>query len=77
MAGVIFYARAKSGFSEHIQILLGAHTYALRLYKLVLGFEFGNAVFKLLADIGDRALYAFPGRYEPAGWIQVEPIKAA
>ena len=50
MPGIIFNAIAKPDFTQHFQIVFGAHTNALGFKQQVFLFKCGNSFLKLMFD---------------------------
>ena len=50
VARVVLYARAEARFGEQVQVLLGAHFYALGFEQFVLALKLRNALLQLGAD---------------------------
>ena len=71
VARVVFHARARSDFLEHLQVEGRAHAQALLLEELVLRPEPREAVVKLVLDRGDRLLHALLARHIVRGREQV------
>ena len=68
---VVFHARARPDFLEHLQVEGGAHAQALLLEELVLAAEPREAVIELVLDGGDRLLHAFLAGHVVRGREQV------
>ena len=76
VARVVFDARARADFLEHLQVEGGPHAQALLLEQLVLAAEPREAIVEFLLDGGDRLLHAFLAgdvvrRREQVGMVHV------
>ena len=71
VARIVFHARARPDFLEHLQVEGRAHTQALLLEEFVLASEPREPIIELVLDGGNRLLHAFLAGHVVRGREQV------